>query len=85
MTDSHDETLAAINLGQIEKGKHQKNILYEKPPVPEQDAMQAEWQSFFKAIDSHQRPLVTAQDGYEALKIAMQIREKITAGALAQG
>jgi predicted dehydrogenase len=81
LTDSHVDSAAAINLGQIEKGKHKKNILYEKPTVPEQDAMQAEWQSFFDALDSHRRPLVTAQDGFEALKIAMQIREKIASAA----
>ena len=68
---------AAINLGQIDKGKHKKNILYEKPVVPEEDAMQSEWKSFFHAIENGEEPVVSAQDGLRALEIALQIRAKI--------
>ncbi len=75
--DTDDENLGAINLGQIDKGKHKRNILYEKPPVPESDAMQAEWKSFFHALDTNSIPIVSAKDGLNALKVAMQIREKI--------
>ncbi len=75
--DTTEQNLTAINLGQIDKGKHKRNILYEKPPVPETDAMQAEWKSFFHAIDTNTAPIVSAADGLNALKVAMQIREKI--------
>ena len=68
---------AAINLGQIDKGKHKRNILYEKPIVPEKDAMQSEWKSFFHAIENGKEPIVSAQDGLRALEIALQIRAKI--------
>ena len=67
----------AINLGQIDKGKYKRNILYEKPTIPEEDAMQAEWKSFLHAIDTGQAPIVSTRDGLNALKIAMQIRDKV--------
>lgn len=77
LTDGADNGDAAINLGQIEKGKHKKHILYEKPPVPEEDAMQAEWKSFFHAIESGEEPIVSARDGLRALQVALQIRANI--------
>jgi predicted dehydrogenase len=80
--DTNEENLTAINLGQIDKGKHKRNILYEKPAVPESDAMQAEWKSFFHALDTNSTPIVSAADGLNALKVAMQIREKIQHGSV---
>lgn len=78
--DPDEQNIAAINLGQIDKGKHKRNILYEKPPVPESDAMQAEWKSFFHALETNTPPVISAADGLNALKVAMQIREKIQNG-----
>ena len=77
LSDDSESSNAAINLGQIDKGKHKRNILYEKPPVPEQDAMQSEWKSFFHAIETGAEPLVSAEDGLRALEVALQIRTKI--------
>ncbi|MDZ7315356.1 MAG: Gfo/Idh/MocA family oxidoreductase [candidate division KSB1 bacterium] len=78
-----DEPAASdgINLGMIDKGKYKRNIVYEKPPVPEQDAMQAEWQSFFEAVRTGRTPVVTAKEARDALAVAMEIREKVMAGA----
>jgi len=82
LADKTERNVSAINLGQIDKGKYKHNILYEKPPVPEQDAMQAEWKSFFHAIESKITPVVSGKDGLDALRVAMQIREKIAGTAL---
>ena len=82
LADKAEEHMSAISLGQIDKGKYKRNILYEKPPVPEEDAMQAEWNSFLNAIESKITPMVSDKDGLEALKVAMQIREKIAGAAL---
>ncbi len=82
LADSESQSLGAINLGQIDKGKYKRNILYEKPTIPESDAMQAEWKSFFHALDTNSRPLVSALDGLNALKVAMHIREKIRNSAV---
>ena len=77
ISESVETSLASINLGQIEKGKHKKNIIYEKPQIPENDAMQAEWKSFFNALEYGTQPLVSGQDGLKALDIAMRIRNII--------
>jgi len=82
LTDDADSSNAAINLGQIEKGKHKKHILYEKPPVPEEDAMQAEWKSFFQAIENGEEPIISARDGLRALQVALQIRANINNAAI---
>lgn len=73
----------AISLGQIDKGKHKRTILYEKPTIPEDDAMQAEWKSFLHAIKTGTSPIVSAQDGLNALEIAMQIRDKVNRTTIA--
>mgnify|MGYP006291411925 FL=1 len=82
LADESEQAPLAINLGQIDKGKYKRNILYEKPSVPESDAMQAEWQSFFHAIETNTPPVVSADDGLNALKVAMLIREKIENAAV---
>jgi len=66
-----------MSLGQIEKGKHKRNIIYNQPQPPEDDAMQAEWKSFLHAIETATTPVVSGQDGLEALKIATEITEII--------
>ncbi|MBN2413291.1 Gfo/Idh/MocA family oxidoreductase [candidate division KSB1 bacterium] len=66
-----------MSLGQIEKGKHKRNIIYTQPQPPDEDAMQAEWKSFFHAIETGGTPVVSGQDGLEALKIATEITEII--------
>ncbi|RQW00220.1 gfo/Idh/MocA family oxidoreductase [candidate division KSB1 bacterium] len=82
LVDHAEQNSMAINLGQIDKGKYKRNIIYEKLPTPEQDAMQAEWKSFIHAIETNTRPIVNAKDGLHALKVAMQIREKIQNAAI---
>ncbi len=77
LSDESRESNVAINLGQIDKGKYRRNILYEKPPVPEGDAMQTEWQSFFHAIETGEPPIISALDGLRALEVALQIRSRI--------
>ncbi len=77
LSEKGRDSNAAINLGQIDKGKHKRSILYEKPPVPEQDAMQSEWKSFFHAIETGGEPVVSGRDGLRALEVALQIRSGI--------
>jgi predicted dehydrogenase len=82
LADGDNGVPSAINLGLIEKGKYRKSILYEKPPVPELDAMQAEWNSFLHAIEKGELPIISARDGRDALEIAMKIREKVSSSSL---
>ncbi|MBN1558851.1 Gfo/Idh/MocA family oxidoreductase [candidate division KSB1 bacterium] len=85
LAERANQSDAAIHLGQIDKGKYQRNILYEKPPVPDEDAIEAEWKSFFNAIDSKTPPVISAEDGLKALTVAMRIREKIGDAAVQSG
>jgi predicted dehydrogenase len=64
-------------LGQIEKGSQKRNIIYEQPHPPENDAMQAEWLAFLDAVTHHSRPVVNGEDGLQALRVAEKITEII--------
>ncbi|MFN3530844.1 MAG: Gfo/Idh/MocA family protein [Bacteroidia bacterium] len=63
-----------IDLGP-ERG--QKVIGYERPKIPEQNAIREELLSFACAIQQGSLPLVTIEDGYKALETAYKILEKI--------
>jgi predicted dehydrogenase len=69
---------STVVLGQIEKGAHKRNIIYEQAPIPEGDAMTAEWNSFIHAIRQNVRPIVSGEDGLKALKIAQEITRVIS-------
>jgi len=77
LLEEGDNLPNAIQLGEIEKGKHKRHIVFEKPVPPESDAMQSEWRAFFDAIEHNKRPIVNGRDGLEALIVAMQIRELV--------
>jgi len=77
IVDENDKAESTMSLGMIDKGKNKKHIIYNQPKPPEDDAMQAEWKSFFRSIATNTRPVVSGEDGYEALKIAIQITEII--------
>lgn len=62
-----------VVLGQIDKGKRKRHIIYEQPKAPEGDAMQAEWQAFLKAVSNRTRPIVNGDDGLRALQVAEEI------------
>ncbi|MBN1999355.1 Gfo/Idh/MocA family oxidoreductase [candidate division KSB1 bacterium] len=63
-------------LGQIDKGAKKRNIIYNKLDLPEDDAMQAEWKSFFHALQTGQPPVVSGEDGLKALEVANEITKK---------
>ncbi len=62
-------------LGQIDKGTKKRNIIYNKLDLPEDDAMQAEWKSFFRAIETGEKPVVSGKDGLKALQVANEITQ----------
>ncbi|MCF7797660.1 MAG: Gfo/Idh/MocA family oxidoreductase [Lentisphaeria bacterium] len=55
-----------------------RKIVYNKPELPDSDAMQAEQISFVEAIEKNVTPLVRGEDGLEALRIAEKIYALIT-------
>ena len=75
--DARDST---IHLGEIDKGKYKKQIVYRQPAPAETDAMQSEWLAFFDAIENNRTPIVSGYDGLEALRVAMNVLDLIKAG-----
>lgn len=69
-----DPYSVVIDLGS-DKGK--KEITFSKPKVTENNAIKEELISFASAINNDQTPLVTVEDGYNALRIASIISEKM--------
>lgn len=69
-----DPYSVVIDLGS-NKGK--KEITFSKPKVTENNAIKEELISFAFAINNNQTPLVTVEDGYNALRIASIISEKM--------
>lgn len=65
-----------LDLGE-DKGK--KEIIFENPKVNPSNAIKEELFTFHQAITNHTTPIVSLNDGYQALKIAHQILEKIEA------
>jgi predicted dehydrogenase len=58
-------------------GKDAKQIYFEKPEIKSTNAIQTELASFAQAILKNTTPDVTIADGYQALKVAYQILEKV--------
>jgi len=59
------------------KGKGTKQIIFDKPEIKPVNAIKTELESFAKAININQTPLVSIDDGYAALDVAYKIIEKM--------
>lgn len=64
-------------LGSIDAGLKNKNIYFEKPIIPEINAIGEEQQAFVSAINDKTNVRVTAEDAAEALRIAEEISNLI--------
>ncbi len=71
---SPDPYSVILDLGN-KKGK--KEITFSQPKITENNAIKEELLSFASAINNNQVPLVTVEDGYNALRIANIIAEKM--------
>jgi predicted dehydrogenase len=69
-----DSLAVTIDLGE---GKPQKEIYFDKPKVEANNAIKDELTCFGKAIINNTPPPVTIEDGYNALKVAYMILEKM--------
>ena len=63
-----------IDLG---NNKGLKEILFEKPDIQANNAIQDELESFHDSIIANQTPVVPIEDGYRALDVAHQILKKL--------
>ncbi len=62
-------------------GKEIKQVHFEKPEILPTNAIQEELSGFARAIIDNRTPDVTISDGYQALKVAYQILEKVNHSA----
>jgi predicted dehydrogenase len=69
-----DPFSVTLNLGE---GKGFKEILFEKPEVPETNAIRDELAAFAASIRENTEPEVTVRDGMRALEVAHLILEQI--------
>jgi predicted dehydrogenase len=66
-----------MKLGEIEKGDVPRSIIYEKPDVPELNPLKYELEIFRDSIANNTRPIVSGEDGLEALRVAEMILRAI--------
>lgn len=65
-----------IDLEQV-NGKPQKVISYDMPKVSETNAIKSELEMFAQSIINDTAPVITVEDGFQSLKLAHQILNKI--------
>lgn len=69
-----DDFDVVFDLGE---GKPTKRILFDKPEIENINAIKEELKTFGEAIVNDTEPIVSLIDGYEALKVAQEIVDKI--------
>lgn len=62
---------------ELGEGKKSKKILFDKPDVSEVNAILEELKDFEQSIREDKSPIVSLQDGYDALDLAHKIMDKI--------
>jgi predicted dehydrogenase len=72
--DSRGKGLPVATLGE---GERARQVLYERPEVPEVNSMEFELDQFANAIDKGEHTPVTGEDGLRALDVASTILRKI--------
>ena len=78
LADENEKNVGmSVSLGQIEKAKQKKNIVYEQPEVKEINALKYELELFSNAILNNTIPVVSAYDGLRALEAADLIMQRI--------
>ena len=78
--DKEKRGTPAIITAPIESKGKPRHIVYEKPKIKKQDALQMELINFIEAIQDKSETIVDGVAGREALKVALQIQHKILEG-----
>ncbi|MEJ2617016.1 MAG: gfo/Idh/MocA family oxidoreductase, partial [Ignavibacteriaceae bacterium] len=68
---------SAISFGEIGVGDKKKRLIYEQTEVKEINALSYELQLFVNSILQNEKPVVSGEDGLNALKVAQMIIKKI--------
>jgi len=68
----------ATMLGKIDAGEQKRKIVYERPRIKKINALKYELELFIDAVRNKTRPVITGEDGLQALRVANDIMEKIS-------
>jgi predicted dehydrogenase len=72
-----EEGHLALELGQIEKGKQPRKILYQQPVAPEANALKMELECYLQAIIENKSVPVSGEDGVRALELAEEVLRQV--------
>lgn len=76
-----DQQLEVAYPGEIPEGQKYPEIVYETHSITPSQPLDAELEHFINAIRNGNQPLVTGEDGMEALRVAMQVTSIIKNGS----
>jgi len=77
LDDGKSDNSNSIALTEFIQGDNKVKIFYEKPPVKEVNSMKYEMNKFIESIVNDLEPIVTLEDGLQALEVANEIVKKI--------
>ena len=75
--DYDEKSLESSTNELFERGDEKKIICYEKPLINQKDALRLELLNFIKSIKGKEKPIVSGEDGKNALEIAIRIQDLI--------
>jgi predicted dehydrogenase len=75
--DGSDQPELTMLLGEIGVGSQKKKIVYQRPEVPDINALEYELAQFISTVQNGTAPLVTAEEGKKALEVALEVMDKI--------
>ena len=73
LDDGKSDNSNSIALTEFVQGDNKVKIFYEKPPVKEVNSMKYEMNKFLDSIVNDEEPIVTLEDGLQALEVANEI------------
>lgn len=73
MSDGKTDAGNSIALTEFIQGENKIKIFYERPPVQEVNSLKYELNKFFDSIINDEEPIVTLEDGLQALEVANEI------------
>ena len=77
LDDGKTDNSNSLALTEFIQGENKVKIFYEKPPVKEVNSMKYEMNKFIDSIVNDLEPIVTLEDGLQALEVANEIVKKI--------
>tara|TARA_B100000686_G_scaffold200927_1_gene207865 strand:- start:11 stop:1000 length:990 start_codon:yes stop_codon:yes gene_type:complete len=75
--DANQSDPKAIMTAPLKSNGQNRQIIYEKPSIPKTDALKMELENFIRAVKGMEKPIVDGLSGRNALKIAIEIQNKI--------